>query len=135
MSKDDNYEQLSGSAKVWTDEQVVLIDRGLRTFYALMGLAFIAPILSFLVRPDSESFDIWFQRSGAIIVVLSLFAEIKVNELSRLAIKQDHTFLFCHIFLKSKYEKKLSIFNYLTLIFTSIGTVVWGYGDVVLTGC
>jgi hypothetical protein len=132
MNNEQIYEQLTGSAKAWTDEQVVLIEKGLRTFYVFMALSLIAPLLSLLIRPDSESFEAWVQRAGSIIVVLSLLAEIKVNELNKLAIKQDHTFLYCNIFLKNKYEKKLGISNYLTFICISAGTVVWGYGDVLL---
>jgi hypothetical protein len=131
-NNDQIYEKLTGSAKVWTDEQVVLIERGLRVFHLYMALSIFAPLLSLLARPHSESFETWVQRAGSIMVVISLLAEIKINELTRLAIKQDHTFLYCNIFLKNKYEKRLSISNYLTFVFISVGTVLWGYGDVLL---
>jgi hypothetical protein len=131
-NNEEIYAELGGSAKDWADEQVVQIDKGLRLFYFLMALSFFGPLLSLPLRPSTESFETWAQRAGAIMVVIALLAEIKINALSRLAIKHDHTFLYCHIFLKNKYEKRLDICNYLTFIFISAGTVVWGYGDVLL---
>lgn len=66
------------------------------------------------------------------MVVISLLAEMKVSDLIKIAIKQSHTFLYCHIFLKNKYERRLTICNLIAFLFISIGTIIWGYGDLVL---
>lgn len=92
----------------------------------------IAPVLAFFGFgiPDSEKVDIWFQRSGAITVLFAAWMEYilaKSNEhinLSGIVVSQQ-------ILLSDKYKKPYRIAQYIGIVMLIIGTIIWGYGDLI----
>jgi hypothetical protein len=76
----------------------------------------------------------WFQRSGAILCMLSISAEFKLSRIDPRNFKRSpHEF---HKYLESldyglptetKYEKVIKSFTHISLL---VGTIVWGYGDL-----
>ncbi len=93
--------------------------------------AIIIPFVSLtgILKPTTEDFSIWFQRSGALVVLLASLAEY-------------HAFQMLNIFapvemanepeITSKVNycnqaKKLII---VAAICIGAGTVIWGYGDI-----
>jgi hypothetical protein len=133
MTKEEMYESLKDSAKEWVSSQVILINKEVAIWAILIALSLITPILACFFKPSSETLNIWFQRSGAITVVLSLLAEIKSNSIEKIAIVKEHTFLYCNMYLKSCYEFKVKIINYSTYLVVAIGTIIWGYGDLLIS--
>lgn len=85
-----------------------------------LSLCVIFPflILYQIIEPiNNDPTEVWFQRSGSVIVTLSIFAEL-------------------FILLKPKNSLQESsianIFLLLGLVFSIIGTLIWGYGDLFL---
>jgi len=76
-------------------------------------------LLSILTPPITESPQSWFQRSGSILVVLSIISEIiLVSDKSKLTV------------LSSKWVTTANVLMVLTPSIAIIGTVIWGYGDL-----
>ena len=133
MTKEELYESLKDDTKKWVANQQSQINKDLMLWVILISLSLAAPFIAYFLKPSTESIGVWFQRSGAITVVLSLLAEIKYNSIERLAIAKDHTFLYCNMYLKEVYATKVRLINYSTYIVVVIGTIIWGYGDLLIS--
>lgn len=127
------FEQLDNSAKNWTLDRVAVIDRKLLFWLLLFMLCLIFPVVINGFQPNTETAGAWFQRSGSVVVALSLLAEIQINVVEKLAISQGQKFLICNKYLKSKYQKAITVRKYLTFTLVAFGTVIWGYGDILLS--
>lgn len=98
----------------------------------LMMIAVAAPIAAYnqFLLPVGENAGSWFQRSGAITLVLALWVEfnlIKVNEhinISGVTISDQTK-------LSKKYKLRYRIFQYLGIFLAIVGTVICSYGDLV----
>ncbi|WP_020412057.1 hypothetical protein [Microbulbifer variabilis] len=97
----------------------------------LLFLAGSLPIMawySFLI-PNDEPSDIWFQRSGSLMVLFAVWAEynlMKVNEhinLSGSSYSQQSV-------LAERYKTIYNIAQYSAAVLAILGTFIWGYGDV-----
>jgi hypothetical protein len=133
MEKHELYESLTDETKKWVSEQIAGVNQGLFIWWLLIVLSVIAPFLALFLKPSSQEIGVWFQRSGAITVVLSLLAEIKYNSIENTALPKTHEFLYCNMYLKMHYETKVKIINYLNFTVVAAGTIVWGYGDLLLS--
>ncbi len=133
MTNEELYEQLGDSAKKWVKEQEKIIDRKLFNWFIYLAIGLSVPIMAYFLKPDIESMATWIQRSGSIMVVFSLLAEIKTKLIERIAIVRDHTFLYCNMYLKGKYERRIRIINILTYLSIVVGTIIWGYGDILIS--
>ena len=85
--------------------------------------AIIIAVISYYL--DSIGFkapDSWFQRSGSLIVVLGVVCESKHVQmvLSENLGAMGDTYKFKHKFI-----------NHAGFIIALVGTVIWGYGDIV----
>jgi len=129
----DIYNKLEPSAKEWIDNETKIIDSELKKWKILIALALLSPLFLLLLKPVNESIGMWVQRSGAIIVVLALLAEIKAISAERLAITSEMSFLYCNIYLNNKYKKKVKIVTFATYFVVAIGTLIWGYGDILVS--
>jgi len=112
-------------------EDVILKKRTL--FFIFSALAILMPVfsLSGLLKPSSEALGVWFQRSGATTVVFAVFAELKASNM--LAVFKpsgfvDQTFHST----RDKYLKQVKLYNYIALFLVVLGTVIWGYGDLLI---
>ncbi|MCH4813428.1 hypothetical protein [Vreelandella neptunia] len=124
------YGMLEGSGKVWVDEQEARIRRETTKWLALVLIGLVSPIALSFLRMETQDPALWFQRSGSIMVVLALLAELRVVIIDRLIIARDHSFLYCHMYIENKYQAKLRVINYVTYFVVAVGTLVWGFGDV-----
>ena len=101
-------------------------------------LACVIPIFAwhgFFQQDDYVS--IWFQRSGSLTVLLAGWAEYKIfklrdltNPISDVGITwQDlaHQGVLC-----SKHGKVIGIIDYIFKLLIVIGTLIWGYGDLLV---
>ncbi|WP_110812368.1 MULTISPECIES: hypothetical protein [unclassified Pseudomonas] len=101
---------------------------------ALLLIALAVPALSFLeaARPSGESLGVWFQRSGAITTVFSMFAaatnKVLVDRLHVPGTWGDDDGLA----VLEGFKVRLAVANKLSFGLIVIGTVVWGYGDVII---
>ncbi len=75
--------------------------------------------------PEIDKNPIWFQRSGSIAVILSIFAELFfIKESLGLAELEEEN-------VKKRYKPLIVITNILAFVSIVVGTFVWGYGDLI----
>ena len=98
----------------------------------LLILLLIVPFLSFsnILNYSGDSNQVWFQRSGAVMVILAVWIEIKLFAIngdvfpSGLITEQEDR-------LSKKYQSKYQIVKYLGFVGAVSGTLIWGYGDLI----
>ena len=97
----------------------------------LIILGVLAPVVAYFscLRPEGEAADVWFQRSGSISVLFGVWAEYnlsKVNEHINLSgiVVSDQTEL------SERYKLRYRIAQYLGVVLAIVGTIIWGYGDL-----
>lgn len=108
--------------------------RDLKVFAFLSLVAIAIPVCALLVpiRPTGEPLGVWFQRSGSVMTVLCLVLDLKVFSIhgrlfpSGMVDKDFGKF-------KTKYLPVKNALTILLLILTAVGTVIWGYGDLLVT--
>jgi hypothetical protein len=100
-------------------------------FFAFIAVAIPVCALFLPVRPPGESLGDWFQRSGSVMTVLCLVLDLKVFAL--------YGRLFPSGFVDKGFDefkaKYLPIYKGLTILLlslTAVGTVIWGYGDLLV---
>lgn len=111
-------------------EELILKDR--RWFFVFIILSVALPMLSItgVIKPENESIGDWFSRSGSTVVVFALYAEARaVRMLS--VINQGGMVDLTHEATRRKYFFQIRCFNILALSLIVIGTIIWGYGDIV----
>lgn len=116
----------------WTDNR--------RTWFyfvlivALLAIAFLAPITANTffgaLKPSAESSGVWFQRSGAISTVFALLAATLQADASRKLWTPGSLGDIHKLTVLSSFDGKFSICQNLSFLFTVLGTVIWGYGDI-----
>lgn len=119
-----------GSGKDWVDKHEPLIKIEIIRVFALFLISLASPIVLGFLRPESQDAAFWFQRSGSIMVVLALLAELRVLAVESLVIARSNSFLYCHIYIEQKYNLKLKIINCISYFVIALGTLIWGFGDV-----
>ena len=112
---DPGYERRIRRAIVWS--------------LVLCVCAVIPPLFSMLgsLKPQAEPLGQWFQRSGALMTVIAVFAQFKAGSIA--------TMIAGTTFAESweayhKYKRHQAVVAGLSLVLVVIGTIVWGYGDL-----
>ncbi|WP_067048212.1 hypothetical protein [Moritella sp. JT01] len=77
------------------------------------------------LMPEIDKPAIWFQRSGSVVILITVFAELFV--IKRLRSISDGQ----EITARAKFKNYISITNIFDIAMSLIGTVVWGYGDLI----
>lgn len=77
---------------------------------------------------------LWFPRSGAILCVLSLVGEFRLNQIdrSKMISNIEESLKYMNsldtgVFPETSYEKRVKIFAHISV---AVGTFVWAYGDL-----
>jgi len=106
-------------------ERVLLLKSVTSLFLLVFGcIVLFAAWFNFLL-PYCDAASIWFQRSGSIIVLISVFSEV-------LALKAFVGFPeIGEVDARNKYKKLLSSTKILAPFLAIVGTVIWGYGDLI----
>ena len=99
----------------------------------LILFGIIPPLLALTTdwRPEGENMASWFQRSGSILVIFSVLVEFKLLTLFSTFYPGAEAMLWTDTIAK-KYYKKYLFVTYLSAILAIIGTIIWGYGDVLI---
>ncbi|MDI4654241.1 MULTISPECIES: hypothetical protein [Pseudoalteromonas] len=110
-------------------EQRFLKERRLFIIFAVIST--IAPFLSLFefLRPASETFATWFQRSGSIMVVVALLSEMHAYQMFDV-FKPDGFVNTTYAETEKKYSPQVKLCNIVAFILIAIGTLIWGYGDI-----
>lgn len=107
--------------------------RDLKIIGCLVLVAVLIPICALLVplRPPSESLGSWFQRSGSVMTVLCLALDVKIFSIHGRLFPSGYVSLGFGAF-KEKYLPVYNALSVVLLILTAVGTVIWGYGDLLV---
>lgn len=97
----------------------------------LILIAMCIPVIAYtgILKPNIDSIQIWFQRSGALIVFVSSVAEYHAFKMRnifspvKMAIEPKAT-------IKIKYSEQAEKIIYFAAILIGCGTIIWGYGDL-----
>jgi hypothetical protein len=112
-------------------EKMVLKKR--KMFFIFATLSILMPALSVFgfFKPSCEALGVWFQRSGATTVVFAIFAEMNATQMLGVL---DPSGMVGKTFQPTydKYLKQVKAYNYIALFLVIFGTVIWGYGDLLI---
>lgn len=130
----DLYEVMGdGSGKGWADKKVaqVKVDRLKWSFLNFICLLFIVSL--FYCNPLNEDWHTWFSRFGSLILISSVLVEYYfLNKFKDVINFSEHsTPVYCVIYVQRKFKSTVSYSKRYTLFMTVIGTVIWGYGDLI----
>jgi hypothetical protein len=94
-------------------------------------IASIWVVLSYFI-PFTDDEGVWFARSGAIMVLLAVIVEFRFNNI---VVKKISSTIKKAVLSKSaldtgiqKEQKNIAITAH---IFVVLGTIIWGYGDLI----
>ena len=96
--------------------------------------SFLVPFFSFIdiYSYFNDTSNVWFQRSGSIMVVLAAFSEMYAFKMQELLTPHRELALVDIEVLQSQYLSRANKLKIISAILIAIGTLIWGYGD--LTG-
>ncbi|MDA9351931.1 hypothetical protein N9Q74_01065 [Ascidiaceihabitans sp.] len=80
-------------------------------------------------HPAVES-GLWFQRSGAVLVMASFWVEWNS---SRADLGGNMSMAFNHISLSKRYVRWIKTFSRMGFVCAVIGTAIWAYGDKIIS--
>jgi len=124
MSEDDKKVYVFGHTpfKCYRDFLIALI---------LILIALLFPYLAFTgyLKPEDEHLNVWFQRSGSLMVLLSLIAEYLISRLHG-AIRPAGFTSQATEKIRKKLELPLMVLRYVGAAVAVGGTLIWGYGDI-----
>lgn len=97
-------------------------------------------LISLFIDLAINSYSTWFQRSGSILVVVSALVSTNARATweDRLMFRQFINELKINIPFQEfdsnseRFYRVSRIFNVLSICFLVIGTIVWGYGDLLV---
>ena len=102
--------------------------------YGFISIAvYIPPLLSLYqpIIPEGETVASWFQRSGSLMVIIGVWAEYKLFSLNDYFDLND-TRVFAPINPPDAYKKIYIVITTVTAVGILLGTLIWGYGDVII---
>ncbi len=99
----------------------------------IIAVAILVPVFSIFfsyLRPANDTPAEWFQRSGAIVVVLALWVELHNNTIGVFlnSVGDDFTGYIC--ILQKEFKARYVCIVRMGFIVAVLGSVIWGYGDV-----
>lgn len=99
----------------------------------LSAFAFLPPLIAFLypAMPVNETTATWFQRSGSLMVVIALLVEFKLFSIQAY-FDLYNTAMYVPVDIPKIYRVMyicISTFAALTMV---LGTLIWGYGDIII---
>jgi hypothetical protein len=94
---------------------------------------YIPPLLSIFqpLIPEGETLASWFQRSGSLMVLIGVYAEYKLYSLNDY-FDLNNTRMFAPINPPDQYKTIYILITTITAIGILLGTLIWGYGDVII---
>ena len=107
--------------------------RVIKTHRICVLITLIAPVFVLgyfsLLIPECEKSEIWFQRSGSILVALGAIIEFNLLSING-DVNPSGSSGRAHIEMSEKYQKRHSVLTISAFIVIFLGTVIWGYGDL-----
>lgn len=120
----------------WTDERRTQLY--FCVVVVLLVIAVLAPLtvnnFFIIYKPSNESSGVWFQRSGAVTAVFALLAITLQTAASRKLVVPGVLADKAKIEVLNRFRWRFAFCENFSFLLTVIGTLIWGYGDVFVTG-
>jgi hypothetical protein len=103
-------------------------------YYAIFSaLALITPLIALFIpyMPENETLFTWFQRSGSAIVVFGLLAEARAVNCFFILNPAGFGDIGINE-ARAKYLKYPAALNISSFSIIALGTLIWGYGDILV---
>lgn len=126
-----NFMEIEDDFKVDTSKKRDLNFDKYRTEIILLIIGFFFVIISY----KASIYDIkglWFMRSGAILVLFAAIVEFRLNDKTLKSINRKN--VGSHAFktpINMNNSKEHNIIAFIAHIFIILGTLIWGYGDLI----
>lgn len=126
------YDAMGDSpAKEWADKKSAELSWFFFKTY-LVRLAVISfMVLVIFLKPDDQDIATWFARSGSILVVLAVISEIWLSRTQNEVFKENSFGLYCQLYVEKRFKTQAKWSQLFDLSVGVIGTVIWGYGDLI----
>jgi hypothetical protein len=125
------FESLPENTQAWINEKVRTIWISFVIWCLFIVVSAISIYALFGHNPINEAAETWFQRSGSLVTLLATIGEtvflVKLSTLIRMKRPEK---LSCEIYIERKYMPLQYFSLSLTIVFVTIGTIIWGYGDL-----
>lgn len=107
------------------------IKRTLIVCTILLGLTVLVILFGSVstFRPSADDPEVWFQRSGALLVAFGAIVEFMLLSING-AVNPSGSSGEQHLEMARKYQLKYRIMSYVAFVVIFVGTVIWGYGDL-----
>jgi len=102
-----------------------------------LSMSLLLPILSwFGVLKYDENIGTWFSRSGSLMVLFALLAEVKLFKIDGLTKPvSENGLTYADLGVRDqlylRYSKPISRWKFITMGLAVCGTIIWGYGDLI----
>ncbi len=115
------------------DEERPIVQRTLLFGIASIVIGVILPVLAIeiSIRPDGEQLNTWFQRSGSIMVIVAVWAEVKLSSIHHMLNPTGLITSECGT-LRKEYGTYYTLIVWLVALVAAAGTLIWGYGDLLI---
>jgi hypothetical protein len=116
------------------DKATRKIKNKIHFFVALVIIFFALPIGAFYFNFTSDSLYSWVQRSGSLITIAGIYFEVRaIQFITKINCTPNmHCFDYSPKYSGKKLIKKVFLLQYATHSLIAFGTIVWGYGDLIL---
>lgn len=97
----------------------------------LVVFAIAAPFIALTgwLKPVDDTDAIWFQRSGAVTTIFSLLTGAGISSILNRLCPRGMTDLNIEV-IRGRFQIRFECIEIASLVATVIGTVIWGYGDI-----
>ncbi|MBH0074018.1 hypothetical protein I6F48_00370 [Pseudoalteromonas sp. SWYJ118] len=122
------------------DEEIKLniatasIDNQINFFISLVIICFLLPVGAFYFNFTSDLLHTWVQRSGSIITIVGIYLEVRaIQFITQINCTPNLNCIdYSPKYSSEKLINKVFLFQYTTHFLIAFGTIVWGYGDLIL---
>jgi len=123
----------SGGAQKWVDEKAIEIKSAKLYWLLLNASCWLLVLTLFFWNPSDEKWHEWFSRLGSIICLMSALIEYYfLSKFSDIVhVNEDAYPLSCDIYIQRKYKSFVKYSKRYTLAVIILGTIIWGYGDLI----
>jgi hypothetical protein len=84
-----------------------------------------------ILKPANEPLDIWFQRSGSLVVLFAAIGEYYVSIMRATLRPAGYVGITA---MENELSFTVKCYHFAALALVIIGTIIWGYGDLWLQG-
>jgi len=116
-----------------SEEERPIVKKTLLFGIVTIAIGLTLPVLAIVVsvRPEGEQLNTWFQRSGSIMVIVAVWAEVKLSSIHHLL---NPTGVYTNDCLKMReeYGTYYNLIIWLVALVAVAGTLIWGYGDLLI---